>query len=58
MFVATFIIFNSYLDKIKTPVVNYTNYKLMTVRYDETFKNVFTMLDDNDLLKLKQKEEK
>ena len=58
MFVSTFIIFNSYLDQIKTPVVNYTNYKLMTVRYDETFKNVFTMLDDNDLLKLKQKEEK
>ncbi len=48
---STFIVFNSYLDQVKAPISNFTNYKLMTVRYEETFKKVFDMLDDPDLQK-------
>ena len=56
--ISAFIIFNSYLDQLKAPVANYTSYKLMAVRYDETFKNVFELLDDKELLELKKLEEK
>lgn len=55
---STFIIFNSYLDQVKAPIANYANYKLMGVRYNETFQNVFNMLDDDELLELKSREEK
>ncbi len=55
--ISTFIIFNSYLDQLKSPIANYASYKLMAVRYDETFKNIFDMLDDSELAELKKKEE-
>lgn len=54
---STFIIFNSYLDQIKAPVNNFAGYKLMAVRYEETFKNFFDMLDDTNLQGIKDKEE-
>lgn len=43
---STFIVFNSYLDQVKAPINSYANYKLMAVRYDETFKKFFEVLDD------------
>ena len=50
---STFIIFNSYLDQLKAPINNYANYKVMVVRYDETFKKFFDELDDAELLEIK-----
>lgn len=52
---STFIIFNSYLDQLKAPINNYANYKVMAVRYDETFGKFFEELDDEELLELKDK---
>lgn len=46
---STFVLFNSYLDQLKAPIGSYLSYKLMAVRYDETFKNIFEMLDDEEL---------
>lgn len=43
---STFIMFNSYLDQVKAPFSNFASYKLMAVRYEETLKRVFEMLDD------------
>lgn len=57
LLLSTFIIFNSYLDQVRAPVNNYFNYKLMAVRYDETFKKFFEVLDDQDL-KVKKEEHK
>ena len=54
---STFIIFNSYLDQVKAPISNFASYKLMAVRYEETFKNFFEMLDDSKLQEIKNKEE-
>ena len=51
---STFIIFNSYLDQVKNPISNFANYKLMAVRYEETFKKIFEMLDDESLKDLKK----
>ena len=55
---STFIIFNSYLDQLKAPINNYANYKVMVVRYDETFSKFFAELDDEELLELKNIENK
>jgi len=54
---STFIIFNSYLDQIKAPISNFASYKLMAVRYEETLKKVFEMLDDVSLKDLDEKSE-
>ena len=55
--VSTFILFNSYIEQLKVSIANYANYKLMAVRYEETFKNTFAMLDDEELKSLKSKAE-
>jgi len=55
--ISTFIVFNSYLEQLKVPVGNYISFKQVTDAYDETFKKVFEMLDDNDLKELRNKEE-
>lgn len=55
--VSTFILFNSYIEQLKVPIANYANYKLMAARYEETFKNTFAMLDDEDLKSLKNRME-
>ena len=55
--ISTFILFNSYLDQLKAPIANYASYKLMAVRYEETFKNTLAMLDDEELKELRKKEE-
>lgn len=54
---STFIIFNSYLDQIKAPISNFASYKLMAVRYEETLKKVFEMLDDVSMKDLDEKSE-
>ena len=57
LIISTFIVFNSYLDQIKAPINNYVSFKQITDIYDATFKNVFEMLDDQDLKSLREKEE-
>lgn len=57
MAISTFILFNSYLEQLKVPIANYTSYKLMAVRYEETFKNTFAMLDDEELKPLRNRTE-
>jgi len=52
--ISTFIVFNSYLDQLKTPIGNYVTFKQITDRFDETFRNIFDMLDDEELLSLKK----
>ena len=52
---STFIIFNSYLDQLKAPINNYANYKVMVVRYNETFGKFFNELDDVELVDIKNK---
>lgn len=47
--ISTFIIFNSYLDQVRAPINNYFNYKLMAVRYEETFNKFFEVFDDQEL---------
>jgi ABC-type bacteriocin/lantibiotic exporter with double-glycine peptidase domain len=54
IFISTFIVFNSYLEQLKTPIGNYVTFKQITDRFDESFRNVFDMLDDEDLLSLKK----
>lgn len=55
--ISTFIVFNSYLEQLKVPIGNYISFKQVTDAYDETFKNVFEMLDDSELAELKNREE-
>lgn len=53
--ISILILFNSYVDQLKTPLSNFSSYKVMAVRYEETFKNTFSMLDDADLKSLRRK---
>ena len=55
--VSTFIVFNSYLEQLRMPIGNYVSFKQVTDAYDETFKNVFEMLDDNEIKDLKNQKE-
>lgn len=54
MLVSTFIVFNSYCEQLRVPIANYVTYKQISDRFDETFRNVFDLLDDEDLLDLKK----
>jgi ABC-type multidrug transport system fused ATPase/permease subunit len=52
--ISTFIVFNSYIDQLKTPVANFVSFKQVCDGYDATFKNVFQMLDDEELKDIKE----
>ena len=54
MALSTFIVFNSYCDQLKVPIGNYVSYKQVTDKFDKTFKNIFDMLDDEELINLKK----
>lgn len=45
--IGVFVAFNSYLDQVKAPICNYLNYKLMGVRFNETFQKIFDLLKED-----------
>jgi len=57
LLISTFIVFNSYVEQLKVPLGNYVSFKQVTDAYDESFKNVFDMLDDEDIKDLKNSKE-
>lgn len=52
--ISTFIVFNSYCEQLKSPIGNSVTFKQVTDRFDEAFRNVFVLLDDEELESLKK----
>ena len=47
--IGIFVVFNSYLDQVKAPICSFLSYKLMGVRFNETFQKIFDLLEEDKI---------